>query len=200
MQPGEQRKLIIWSDRCVGQNNNWRVLNLYALLVQSRYFSEINQKFLCSGHSFLPCDRDFALIEKKKNSKVPGDWKYIIAEARLNKPFFVIEMQQNDFKDFTPVEKSLIRNTKMKITEGMWMKVTSDDPTNVYLRSSHNILRSWSIFQIYGRKINLASLCNLPEIYTEVIPISEEKKKDLIDMCDYLPQEKKQFYQDLLNF
>lgn len=66
MQPGEQRKLIIWSDRCVGQNNNWRVLNLYALLVQSRYFSEINQKFLCSGHSFLPCDRDFALIEKKK--------------------------------------------------------------------------------------------------------------------------------------
>lgn len=131
---------------------------------------------------------------------IPGDWKYIIAEARLNKPFFVIEMQQNDFKDFTPVEKALIRNTKMKITEGMWMKVTSDDPKNVYLRSSHNILRPWSIFQIYGRKINLASLCNLPEIYTEVIPISEEKKKDLIDMCDYLPQEKKQFYQDLLNF
>ncbi|KAJ8887652.1 hypothetical protein PR048_013870 [Dryococelus australis] len=68
LKEGEERKLIIWSDRCVGQNNNWRNIALYCCLVQCPYFSEIHQKFLCSGHSFLPCDRDFALIKKIKDS------------------------------------------------------------------------------------------------------------------------------------
>lgn len=56
LQPGQERKLTVWSDRCVGQNNNWRVVNLYAYLVHTRFFTEINQKFLCSANSFLPCD------------------------------------------------------------------------------------------------------------------------------------------------
>lgn len=76
LQPGQERKLIVWSDRCIGQNNNWRVLNLYAHLVRSQYFTEINQKFLCSGHSFLPCDRDFALIERKKKIKSSHSWRF----------------------------------------------------------------------------------------------------------------------------
>lgn len=66
---GEERKLIVWSDRCVGQNNNWRILNTYCYLAKCGYFTEINQKFLSSGHSFLPCDRDFAVIEKAKKQQ-----------------------------------------------------------------------------------------------------------------------------------
>jgi len=83
---GEERKLIIWSDRCVGQNNNWRILNMYSYLIFCKYFTEINQKFLSTGHSFLPCDRDFALIEKQKKTAkvlVPSQWKYVIANARF---------------------------------------------------------------------------------------------------------------------
>ncbi|KAF6207360.1 hypothetical protein GE061_018601 [Apolygus lucorum] len=98
----EERKLIIWSDRCVGQNNNWTLLNTCCYLVQSRYFSEANQKFLVSGHSCLPCDRDFALIEKKKKTSkvyVPSQWKYVIADAKVNEPFSIVEMRQEDFKD-----------------------------------------------------------------------------------------------------
>ncbi|KAJ8721016.1 hypothetical protein PYW08_006481 [Mythimna loreyi] len=66
LEENQERKLIVWSDRCVGQNNNWRILTLYAYLVKQQYFTEVNQKFLCSGHSFLPCDRDFTLIERRK--------------------------------------------------------------------------------------------------------------------------------------
>lgn len=59
-----------------------------------------------------------------------------------------------------------------------------------------------STFYIYINIIihYISRIHRVNTIYTEVIPISEEKKKDLIDMCDYLPQGKKQFYQDLLNF
>lgn len=79
LQTGQARKLFIWYDRCVGQNKNWRVLNLYANLVHTQLFIKIDQIFLCSGHSFLPCDRDFALIERKKlKTLILGNFKYII--------------------------------------------------------------------------------------------------------------------------
>lgn len=66
LEAGQNRTLLVWSDRCVGQNNNWKVLARYYYLIKCKYFTEINQKFLCSGHSFLPCDRDFAVIERRK--------------------------------------------------------------------------------------------------------------------------------------
>lgn len=65
LQPTEERKLVIWSDRCVGQNNNKTVLSLCMFFIRCGYFTEVHQKFLVTGHSFLPCDRDFALEEEK---------------------------------------------------------------------------------------------------------------------------------------
>ncbi|KAJ4429631.1 hypothetical protein ANN_21832 [Periplaneta americana] len=44
------------------------VLALVHLVAKGR-FDEISHKFLVSGHSFLPCDRDFAMIEKRKRVK-----------------------------------------------------------------------------------------------------------------------------------
>ena len=202
LQSGEERKLVIWSDQCTGQNNNWRMLNLYGLLVQSRFFSEINKKCLCSGHSFLPCDRDFALIERKRktaNALVLVDWKYVIAEARLNKPFIVIEMQQKDFKNFKPVEKALVKNTNLKITGAMWLKMTSDDPSHVYVRSSHNILRP-GVFSNFMEEKSTRLQCAICLSCTAIMSVSEEKRKDLVDMCEYLAPDKKAFYQNLLNF
>ena len=90
---GEERKLVVWSDRCVGQNNNWKMITLLRLLVLEKFFTQIEQKFLTSGHSFLPCDRDFALIERNKklpyNSSVyiPFQWTDVIAKSRINNPF-----------------------------------------------------------------------------------------------------------------
>ncbi|XP_051158212.1 uncharacterized protein LOC127279729 [Leptopilina boulardi] len=65
----EERTLIIWSDRCVGQNNNWTTISLLFYLIHERYFTSAEQKFLVSGHSFLPCDRDFALIQRMVNKE-----------------------------------------------------------------------------------------------------------------------------------
>lgn len=54
---------------------------------------EIDHKFLVSGHSFLPCDQDFGLIEKQKkhhqNIFVPNDWHSVIKNARKKIPFIL---------------------------------------------------------------------------------------------------------------
>ncbi|KAJ8877594.1 hypothetical protein PR048_022049 [Dryococelus australis] len=65
---GEIRRLVVWSDRCIAQNNNWWCIALYHYLIVKKYSTTIDQKFLVSGHSFLRCDRDFALI-KRRNKK-----------------------------------------------------------------------------------------------------------------------------------
>jgi hypothetical protein len=35
-------------------------------LIQYGLFTEVYKRFLCSGHNFLPCDRDFVV---KKNGR-----------------------------------------------------------------------------------------------------------------------------------
>ena len=56
------------------------------------------------GHSFLPCDRDFASIELKKrkveNLYVPEQWHDIILSSRVNNKFEVIPASQNFMFDF----------------------------------------------------------------------------------------------------
>lgn len=52
----DQKDLVIFTENCGGQNKNW----------QSKIFRTIEHRFLISGHTYLPCDRDFALIEKHK--------------------------------------------------------------------------------------------------------------------------------------
>lgn len=64
--PTNKRKLIIWTDNCIGQNKNKMMVTALVNLVAKGTFDEVNHKFLVSGHTFLPCDRDFAMIEKRK--------------------------------------------------------------------------------------------------------------------------------------
>lgn len=42
--------------------------NLFSFIVANDKYcvNEIDYKFLVSGHSYLPCDQDFGLIEKQK--------------------------------------------------------------------------------------------------------------------------------------
>lgn len=84
LQGNKKRNLIVWSDRCVGQNYNWKIVALMQHLILNKHFTTVEQKFLTTGHSFLPCDRDSALIERKKKSAMvykPNQWVEVIANA-----------------------------------------------------------------------------------------------------------------------
>lgn len=209
LEHGEERKLTVWSDRCVGQNNNWRMVSMYQLLIISKFFTQINQKFLVSGHSFLPCDRDFSLIERKKKTAVvhcPRDWIEVLVSARPSNPFTVIYMDQADFKDFSVVEKGLKKTADLKITEYLWLQLNADDPTSVKVRKQHNILQPWQTFSLNkpqhgkGHRNELPLVLNISQLkpaYNAPLPIKPQKKKDLLDMCQYLPVDKRLFYENL---
>ena len=60
------KRLNIFSDSCGGQNKNSTVIQYLYSLVRNRRFHCIRHVFPVRGHSFLPCDRDFAKTNAKK--------------------------------------------------------------------------------------------------------------------------------------
>lgn len=71
--PANFEKIITYSDSCTRQNRNIKtVLSLLKLdQIMEIKAKSIEMKFLVSGHSYLPNDSDFTIIEShaKKNSK-----------------------------------------------------------------------------------------------------------------------------------
>ena len=60
--------------------------------------------------TYLPCDRDFAHIEKRKGSAVihlPADWEKVSKEACPSKPFCVQNMNKEKFRDFSQLSKKI---------------------------------------------------------------------------------------------
>ncbi|RXN09567.1 hypothetical protein ROHU_010985 [Labeo rohita] len=137
------------------ENNNWRVLNLMALLVSRRYFSQIEQKFMVSGHSFLPCDRSFATLEKRRKVSTlytPSNVAEMIRGARQQHPFKVIEMACADFRQFP--DSTLKRPPGLLITSMMWLKVTAADPWYIHTKMSHSLYEGWKTWLITKQRKN----------------------------------------------
>lgn len=79
---GEEH-IIAYRDMCVGQNRNIKISLMWLKILSIGNDVEIiDHKFLISGHSFLPNDRDFGVIEMslKRNQLlyVPQDYYNII--------------------------------------------------------------------------------------------------------------------------
>lgn len=196
----KERKLIIYSDRCCGQNNNWRVLNLMALLVSRGYFSQIEQKFMVSGHSFLPCDRSFATLDKRRKVSTlhtPSDVAEMIRGARQLHPFKVIEMKCADFRQLP--DATLKHPPGFLIPSMMWLKVTATDPWCVHTKGSHSLYEGWKHWLITKQRKNQPPPAPLfsttyARAYEDPLPIKKEKHRDLMKMLAYMPAEAQAFY------
>ncbi|KAJ8889129.1 hypothetical protein PR048_008623 [Dryococelus australis] len=70
-----------------------------------KYFTAIDQKFLVSGHSFLPCDKDFVLIERrKKKSTVYHSKQWLEVVVNASSAFSAYCVDKEDFIDLSVIE------------------------------------------------------------------------------------------------
>ena len=76
------RTLHLFSDNCGAQNKNFSMVCYLFTLIKSDKFSQIFHHFPIPGHSFLPCDRCFGLIEKERRRRdrihVPSEWESLV--------------------------------------------------------------------------------------------------------------------------
>lgn len=61
--PSQAEEIYLLSDNCPGQNKNIMIRFLLAL-VETGWLKKIYYYLPIREHSFLPCDRDFALVKQ----------------------------------------------------------------------------------------------------------------------------------------
>lgn len=145
---GQARQLILWNDRCCGQNNNRMVLLLLIWLARHRYFSQVHHKFFLTGHSYNNCDRDFGLLEKeakKRTTLVPSDLEQIVRDARTDNPFTPVRMTQDSFKDFKALLDVLRFPTNFRVTHYHRYSYSMDLPEGILAYPDYGDVVSYHI-------------------------------------------------------
>ncbi|KAK5648470.1 hypothetical protein RI129_003362 [Pyrocoelia pectoralis] len=199
-----KKHLVIWCDNCGGQNKNRILLFTLIFLAANGVFETIEQKFLVSGHSFMPCDRDFALIEQRKKvtkAHVPSDLHAIVRSARYTPPFQVIDMIPNGFWDLKRAADEYINTTKLNISKATVITIEATNPAFIKIKTTYSDLQE-------GVQVNVLkkgrSLDGLRHAIIMKLPsesnVSENKKVSLRSMIPYLQSaEHQRFYKQLLN-
>ncbi|KAJ4430817.1 hypothetical protein ANN_19408 [Periplaneta americana] len=137
----EKKRLIIWSDKCAGQNKNRVTVFMCLFLVAVGLFEYIEQRFLVSGHSFLPCDSDFALIERRKKVTkvyIPSELQQIVQEAKMVKPFQVVSMQSMDFLNIQTVADNIICTKALNISKEVCISIDCSDLNSITVKETHS--------------------------------------------------------------
>ena len=205
-------RLVLYSDACGGQNRNINIVALWLYITASKDFSYevVDHKFMISGHSYLPNDRDFGSIESARRRTqhvfVPEDWRTLIRNARRKNAFSVREMKNEDFLAIGDFTKFIVNRKTNKDGEKvnwlkiLWIRVEKSAPLSYKYRCSHNELEQWKIVNLkpmhQGRPIDIGR-ASLQQLYHGPRSINKKKLDDLIQMLDFIPPVYHGFYQKL---
>lgn len=182
--------LVIFSDGCSGQNKNHIMVYFQYMLVHSlKLFKKVTHVFPIRGHSFLPNDQDFALIEKKKrrnSPEVPEDWDALIQEARIKpSPFVVVNMTRDMFFDIQNACSSYFLKTPrptLGLREARIIEISSD---SAYVKTKNTYSGLWTHSAVRNKKA-LQSYIELKKLYEQPIPINSVKIKNVISLSAFL--------------
>lgn len=199
--PSNKKKITIWSDNCASQNKNRMIVFIYIFLVSVGLYETIDHKFLVSGHSFLQCDRDFALIEKRKRKckpMVPADWRYVIESSANNGKFQVVDMQR--FFNIQKAADSILNLKAVQISKTTHIRIDARYPGMLLCKQSVSDFMDFQKIPILKKG---KTIQDIQKITLEELPhenhIGTNKKKHLQAMIPFLEkQEHKDFYSTLI--
>lgn len=197
--------LVIFSDNCSGQNKNKNVILACLRMIHSGRFVNVKHFFMVPGHSYLPCDRDFGVIELKLRP-IPvfttDHYINIIKKANRINPFNVVAMNRLDFKDYEALHTT-VSWAGMKDAHLLQSRVLiySDKyKEGLEIQEHYGALITKKVClekkKVRG-KLNLANL-PLPPKYPETVLLSPEKLADLKILMVYVEPQYKSFFTDLI--
>lgn len=188
--PNAIKKLYVFTDGCRGQNHNQSVLKFWQCMILNGRFEQIKHYFPQRGHSFLPCDRHFAIIEKmqRKRERVesPDDWNLIIGTK-----FTVIEVNQNMVKDFVDglsepyFKKNVTANReKFQITKYKLFEFSATSKYTMTVSQSLNgfVSQDFRLLKPGIEKVPLPT----NRLYKEELPIKPLKLQNIKELTKYL--------------
>ncbi|KAK3911403.1 Adenylate kinase, partial [Frankliniella fusca] len=216
--PDTAEKVTLFSDCCAGQNRNCAMcMMMFIALQEHPSLKEIHHIFLVPGHTFMPeVDGKHAIIEnyKRKVEKinVPEEWYMAVEEAGKKdlktfpeRKFKVTHNTQ--FYDVASLAKEELIRRKTCIDkdpfsylETHWWKYEKKNIGLVQVKSSFCAdaeFRTLSFLRRGVRSDRVQRLYSCLKTLPAATPISEKKKKDLLDLLPYLDQEYHDYYINL---
>ncbi|KAG8318833.1 hypothetical protein J6590_104534, partial [Homalodisca vitripennis] len=120
-------------------------------------------KYPGKGHTFLPCKRDFAIVEKRKKvckSLTLKDLVEVVVTAAQKKHFTCIFNE--NFHDFKAVAYTLIDTKKLGILKASQFRVTIEDFGKVQVAKGTSEIAGWSTrTNVLKQGVTLESFKNL---------------------------------------
>lgn len=192
-------EIAIWSDGCGAQNRNAVLVSALSQWAQDSAII-VNLKYLEKGHTQMSVDSVHSKIEqrKKKNDlQVPADYCRIIKEARRNpSPFQYKYLDCSFFMDYekTAVLSSIRPGTSRGdacVFDLRQLKMSTDG--SIQFKLDHGEGELHDLPQRKRRPITNS----LEALYSQPLPISSSKFKDLQDMKKILHPDHHAFYDSL---
>lgn len=205
-----EKHIIAYSDMCGGQNRNIKISLMWLkILSMGNDVEIIDHKFLISGHSFLPNDRDFGVIEMslKRNQLlyVPQDYYNIIKKCRKGNTFILNEMKQEDFISTRLLEEAVYKRSKNTNGEKInwlqicWMRFLRNGPYKILYKTTMDENAEFKILDLLPRRGRPKKFGNivLPSLYKSIRSITSLKYRHMMDLLRYIPPEHHNYFKSL---
>jgi hypothetical protein len=199
-------KVAAYSDSCGGQNRNHKIALMWLHIVQTTPITQVDHKFMVSGHSYLPNDRDFGVIERAVNKAtdiyVPEHFCKLVEKCNKANPFKVVRMEQNLFFSTKLISNS---STNRKISESnrkvewlkmQWMQFRKEAPQKLFFKYSLNDEVEFDTVSFIKRGRQLVS-SSLTKLHEQQRPLAKEKLADIRKLLKYVPPVYHNFYENL---
>ena len=217
--PPQFTEVLVYSDNCGGKNKNHALNRVFLALTDTGRFDRIEQYYPIRGHSYLPCDLDFAVIKRKLKRydrvyTVHQITELIITSSTTGK-FTVEEVATEDIVDFqkwwpTFYKKSCISeetrgkkvHAKDKISFGIssLMHFTNGTfPGVIVCRPLIDglMVQTYKMSQVVNRIVEFPQNVCYP---MGNVPIKRVKLQDIRKLMQYVPDEFSGFYDELMSW
>ena len=161
------------------------------------------------GHSYLPCDRDFGIIEKKlKVVEVFTQDNYIelLKLSKIRNPFKVVKMEITDFLDFGVMQNVISKRTLQNVSfkDGRVFSFSNEYKLGYATKPNYNVTEPEKVqlqkgrSKQYNAEILDRSKIVLPVKYGSHVHLSAEKLADIKSALTYVPVHHKEFFNNII--
>lgn len=173
---------------------SWR----QSISLQRTKYYEIVIRFLISGYSYMLCDRNFGIIEKRKRvcaAMIPEELQTVVCTARLERPFDIVNMTK--FYDFDRMADDYISTCRLGINSLSTIRISGPVVTTVETRETIHPLETWKNCDVLKKRSLILSLLTR-DLEEYRLPgtrsIAAEKKSDLLAMLPFMERKYHDFY------
>lgn len=205
--PIHVKQITFYSDTCAGQNKNSHVAAMFLCVSKLRPDLLIDQKFLVSGHTHMECDSVHAQIERKKKKSdmaihLPRDWYNLV---RLTSPKISVTVMTNDmFFNFAKLYKGPLQLRKIDKSgdkfiwhDVKWLRFSNEnEPGVIKFKQKLDTLTEFKEIS-FCRRGKANEPLDPEKCYECQVPISQEKKRDLLSIIHLIDSSCHDFYHKL---